>query len=106
MLNQSTAGSLAGHTPSDDLVFERLPGGSYAWLRPELNAAIRDADQVDQALSRRLGRCADQPPEPRYWITDAGRRALDEDRRARAMEALFGQPWPTVAEASRLEGVA
>jgi hypothetical protein len=38
-------------------------------------------------------------------LTDEGRRALDEDRRARAMEALFG-PWPTAAEASALDGAA
>jgi hypothetical protein len=32
--------------------------------------------------------------DPRYTVTDAGRRAL-------AMDALFHQPWPTVAEVSR-----
>jgi hypothetical protein len=89
MLNQSTAGQLAGHTPSDDLVFVRLPGGAYAWLRPELERA----DRVDRLLADRLG-------TDRVWITDAGRRALDEDRRARALESLFGRPWPSAAEAS------
>jgi hypothetical protein len=53
-----------------------------------------------------LGRRGAEPPEPRFWITDAGRRALDEDRRARATEALFDQPWPAAAEASTLAGVA
>jgi hypothetical protein len=86
VLTQSTAGQLAGHTPGD-LVLEPLPNGELAWLRPDLDAAIREA----------TGRSAEQPPEPRYWITDAGRRALDEDRRARALDALFGYPWPNAA---------
>jgi hypothetical protein len=88
VLTQSTAGQPAGHT-SPDLVLDRLPNGELAWLRPEVDAA----DQVEQFMARRLG-------SDRIWITDAGRRALAEDRRARAMEALFGQPWPTIAEAS------
>ena len=87
----------------DGLVLTPLPNGELAWLRAELDTAIANADQVYQVLAHRLDRGADQPPEDvRYVLTDAGRRALDEDRRARAMEALFGQPWPTVAEACRL----
>ena len=90
MLTNSTAGWSAGPTPSG-LVLERLPNGELAWLRPELDAAIRDADQLDQDLIRLLGWPKPQPkPESRYWLTDLGRRAL-------AMEALFG-PWPTCAE--------
>ena len=76
-----------------NLVLEPLPNGELAWLRRELDAAIADADQLDQELTRTLG------DGPRFWITDAGRHALDEDARARATEALFGRPWPTVAEA-------
>jgi len=63
-----------------DLVLDRLPNGELAWLRAE-------------------------PPtnEVRYVLTEDGCRALDEDCRARALAALFGQPWPTVAEACRDE---
>jgi hypothetical protein len=104
MLTQSTAGQPAGHITSD-LVLDRLPNGELAWLRPELDTAIRDADQLDQDLGRLQERRGAESPEPRYWITGAGRRALDADRRARAMEALFG-PWPTAAEASALDGAA
>jgi hypothetical protein len=32
-----------------------------------------------------------RPEIERVWLTDRGRRAL-------AMDALFGRPWPTVAE--------
>ena len=35
MLPQSTAGCLAGPSPADELVLERLPNGELAWLRPE-----------------------------------------------------------------------
>lgn len=101
MLTQSTAGHLAG--PSSDLELVNY-GAGYAWLRAELDAAIADADQVDHDLTRRLAHHRDRT-EVRYVLTDAGRRALDEDRRARAMEALFDQPWPTVAEASALARV-
>jgi hypothetical protein len=57
--------------PNADLVLGRLPSGEHAWLRAE------DSAEPDDAL---------------YVVTDLGRRDL-------AMEALFGQPWPTVAEA-------
>lgn len=50
-----------GDTASGDLVLERLPNGELAWLRP----APQPADE-----------------EPRYVLTDHGRRAL-------AMAALF-----------------
>ena len=70
MHSKSTASQIAGQ-PSHDLVLERLPSGELAWLRPN----------------------PDDDPDPRYVVTDAGRRAL-------AMDALFGRPWPTVAEAS------
>jgi hypothetical protein len=82
MRTQSTAGQWAGRT-SNDLVLDRLPSGELAWLRPEA-----------------------QDNDPRYVLTDAGRRALDEDRRARTMEALFGHPWPTAAETSAADVVA
>ena len=49
------------------LVLEPLPSGEHAWLQPE-------------------------DDEPRYVVTDLGRRALAEAQ-------LFG-PWPTVAEAA------
>ena len=49
-----------------DLVLERLPNGECAYLKPE-------------------------DDEPRYVLTDFGRRALRE-------ADCFG-PWPTVAEA-------
>ena len=51
-------------------VLERLPDGSYAWLRPEPRNYVIPSRPV---------------------LTDLGRRAL-------AMDACFG-PWPTVAEA-------
>ena len=96
MLTNSTAGWSAGPTPSG-LVLERLPNGELAWLRPELDAAIRDADQLNQALTRLLGWPEPQPkPEPRYWLTQKGADLL---ARERAMAALFDPCWPTVAEA-------
>ena len=97
MLTQSTAGQSAGPTDPAGLVLERLPSGDYAWLRRELDAAIRDADDVDQVLTRLLDR-GRQQLDIRYVLTDAGRRALDEAARKRAMQALFGRPWPTLAE--------
>jgi hypothetical protein len=54
---------------TDDLVLACLPSGDFAWLRPEPD------------------------DDPRYVLTDHGRRALAEER-------LFG-PWPTVAEVAR-----
>ena len=95
MLTKSTAGQIAGPTDPTNLVLEPLPNGEYAWLRAELDTAIADADQVDQILTRRLGWPEPQPDpeEQRVSLTDLGRRAV-------AMEALFGQGWPTVAEAS------
>lgn len=65
--------STSNEIVAEELVFERLPNGEYAWLRPELDAA------ADTTL---------------YVTTDLGH---DEARRARAMEACFG-PWPTVAD--------
>ena len=59
-------------------------------------AAIADAEQLDQDLTRRLGWPEPQPdPEERYTLTDVGRRAL-------AVEHLFG-PWPTLAQADAAE---
>jgi hypothetical protein len=66
------------------LVLERLPSGEWAWLREDLDAAIDAADQLDRRASRLLG-------DERVDLTDAGRRAL-------AVDALFGDHWPTVAE--------
>ncbi len=57
----------------NNLVLERLPNGELAWLRPE------------------------PEEEPRYVLTQRGR---DDLARAHAMQACFGQPWPSVAEAS------
>ena len=100
MRTHSTAGHLAGPTDSAGLVLERLPNGEHAWLRPELDAAIRDAEQLGKDLTRRLG-WPEPQPEPentRYTITDLGRRAL-------AMARLFG-PWPTLAQADTAEASA
>ncbi len=63
------ANHTATTTTAVDLQLERLPSGELAWLR------------------------SDTDPDPRYVVTDQGRRAL-------AVEALFGRPWPTAAEAS------
>jgi hypothetical protein len=68
---KSTADTHAGQPPLD-LVLERLPNGELGWLRPAA------AEPVD---------------EPRYGLTDTGRRAL-------AMDALFGRS-PTVAQLYR-----
>ena len=95
MRTQSSAGRNAG-LPSADLELVNY-GAGYGWFRRELDAAIRDADDVDQVLTQLLNRGRRQP-ESRYVITDAGRRALDEAARERAMQALFGHPWPTLAE--------
>jgi hypothetical protein len=98
VLTQSTAGQSAGPTDPAGLVLERLPSGDYAWLRPALDAAFRDADQVDQLLARLLTRSpelcsAPEPDDTRYALTDLGRRAL-------AMERLFGDGWPRLSEVS------
>jgi len=97
VLIQSTAGQVAGHPPAAlELVNY---GAGHAWLRPELDAAIRDAEQVDQDLTRRLGWPEPEAnDEPRYTLTDRSRRVL-------AMERLFG-PWPTVAQADTAEASA
>jgi hypothetical protein len=99
---QFTAGQLAGPTDPAGLVLERLPSGDYAWLRPELDAAIRDAEQLGKDLTRTLGwpepRPEAEPEEIRYTLTDAGRRAL-------AMARLFG-PWPTLAQADTAKASA
>ena len=59
------------------LVLERLPSGEHAWLRCE---ADTHPAEHDDAL---------------YVLTEAGH---DLVARWRAEEALFGRPWPTVAE--------
>jgi DNA gyrase inhibitor GyrI len=94
--------------PTETLVLEQLPSGEYAWLRPKLDAAIRDADAPDHDMTARLGwpsqvhvhdvRHDRLSADTRFGITEAGRAALV---RAEAMENLFGQPWPTVVEACR-----
>jgi hypothetical protein len=89
MLTKSSAGQSAGPTPSG-LVLERLPSGELAWLRPELDAAIADADRLDQDLTRlldRRGASADER-DPRYALTQASRDLL---ARWRAEFALFGR---------------
>ena len=98
MLTQSTADQGAGPTDPAGLVLERLPSGDYAWLRRELDTALADAEQLDQDLTRRLGWPEPQPePEDvRYTLTDLGRRAL-------AMQRLFGDGWPTLAQADAAE---
>ena len=98
MLTQSTAGQVAGPTDPAGLVLERLPNGELAWLRAELHVAIADAEQLDQDLTRTLGwpESQPEPEEIRYTLTDAGRRAL-------AMARLFGEDWPTLAEADAAE---
>ena len=100
--SQSTAGHLAGPSAPAGLVLERLPNGDNAWLRRELDAAIRDTDRLDQDVTRLLERRYDQQPEPRVDLTQAGRDYL---ARERAMEALFG-PWPTVAQTCAAEASA
>jgi hypothetical protein len=64
VLTKSTAGHLAGPTDPTDLVLEPLPNGEYAWLRPELDAAIADADQVHEILTRLLDRRPEPQPQP------------------------------------------
>ena len=98
MPSQSTAGRPAGPTEPAGLQLERLPNGELAWPRVELEAAIRDADRLHQALTRQLDRGRDRP-DRRYTIAEAGRDYL---ARERAMAALFG-PWPTLAEACGVE---
>jgi hypothetical protein len=61
--------ALLARTSTDDLVLEQLPNGEQAWLRP----------------------CPEAADGPGYVLTDRGRRDL-------AMAALFGRPWPTVAD--------
>ena len=95
MRTQSSAGRNAG-LPSADLELVNY-GAGYGWFRRELDAAIRDADDVDQVLTRLLDR-GRQQLDIRYVLTAAGRRALDEAARERAMQALFGRPWPTLAD--------
>jgi hypothetical protein len=102
VLTQSNASQNAG-LPSTDLELVNY-GRGHAWLRPELNAAIRDAEQLDQDLTRLLaGRPELQPqPEPeetRWTITQSGRDYL---ARERAVVALFGS-WPTLARADTAE---
>ena len=106
MLSKSTAAEQAGHTAPDlELVNY---GEGFAWLRPdreraELDAAIRDAAALDYDMTRTLGWPeGHRALQERIALTDAGRDAL---ARELAMEALFG-PWPNVAEACALNGVA
>jgi hypothetical protein len=97
VLTQSSAGQNAG-LPATDLELVNY-GRGHAWLRRELDAAIADAEQLDQDLTRTLGWPEPQPePEERFALTDLGRRAL-------AMERLFGS-WPTVAQANAAEASA
>lgn len=68
-MHRDSTVALSDHT-DDELVFERLPGGGVAWLRP-----------VEEPV--------------RYTITDAGRAVLEEhereaEARANAMALLFG----------------
>jgi hypothetical protein len=108
VLTQSSAGQTAG-LPSADLELVNY-GAGYAWLRPELDAAIRDADRIHQDLTRTLGwpeshaictepssagpdyrtaLCPEpQPEERRYALTLRGRDLL---ARWRAERWLFGR---------------
>jgi hypothetical protein len=70
-----------------DLILELLPNGESAWLRP-----ARPSCLVAEA-------CLSSSDDARFIITDAGR---DQIRRDAAMQALFGRPWPTVAEVGRI----
>jgi hypothetical protein len=79
-----------------DLVLEQLPSGAHAWLRPaaatQLDRYQRNPDRVvivDQVDANR----SPDDEEPRYWITDQGRRDL-------AMARAFGKG-STVAEARK-----
>jgi hypothetical protein len=79
-----------------DLILETLPNGELAWLRADLDAAICDADQLDEDLTRTLGwRSRNYTLSSRPWLTQQGADLL---ARERAMHALFGRPWPSVAE--------
>jgi hypothetical protein len=69
-------------------------GAGLAWLRPELDTAIRDADQAHQDLTRLLRWPEPRPEDRCYTITQSGRDYLAHQR---AMEALFG-PCPMLSE--------
>jgi hypothetical protein len=104
MLHQSTAGQVAG--PSTELELVNY-GAGYAWLRPELDRLIDDATRLerdaDRLLNRRPLAAHDGPESRRVALTQRGQ---DLVRRWRADAALFGRPWPTVAEADALAEVA
>ena len=81
MLTQSSAGQNAS-LPAPDLELVNY-GAGHAWFRAELDAAIRDADQVHESLTRLLDRRpepqpAPEPEDPRFALTDLGRRVIAE----------------------------
>jgi hypothetical protein len=108
VLTQSSAGQNAG-LPATDLELVNY-GRGHAWLRRELDAAIADAEQLDQDLTRTLGwpasrsictepssagphyrtaLCPDpQPEERRVALRQRGRDLL---ARWRAERWLFGR---------------
>jgi hypothetical protein len=108
VLTQSNTGQNAD-LPSTDLELVNY-GAGHAWLRRELDAAIADANDVDQILTRTLGwpepqaictesssagphyrnaLCPDpQPEEQRVALTQRGRDLL---ARWRAERWLFGR---------------
>ena len=104
MPSKSSAGQVAG--PSTELELVHY-GAGYAWLRPELDRPIDNAARLkrdaDRLLNRRPVAAHDGPESRRVALTQRGQ---DLVRRWRAEAALFGRPWPTVAEADALAGVA
>ena len=79
MRTQSNAGQVAG-LPSPDLELVNY-GAGWAWLRAELDVAIADAEQLDQDLTRRLGRPEPQPePEDVRYTIDCGATSVAHSR--------------------------
>lgn len=77
--------ALLADPATDDLVLERLPNGEHAWLRPA------PTDQLARySLNPARVVIADTDEDPRYVLTDQGRRDL-------AMAHLFDRG-PTVAD--------
>jgi hypothetical protein len=79
--DKSTAAVQLTTAAVGSLVLEQLPSGEWAWLRPELDAVIHDADRLDQAAHRLLDRCA---------LTEQGRDYLIAVLQAAAGKCLGG----------------
>src|SRR5712691_5907247 len=81
--------ALLADPSTNDLVLEPLPNGEHAWLRP---ARQLDRYQLnpERVVIVEQVEVADSDDEPRYVLTDKGRREL-------AMAQLFDRG-PTVAD--------